>query len=111
MAHLSLKSKFGLVLAGTFLTFGLIMYTNFETSENVASQLERVKEESVPRFVEASALEPRFEAMARLIEDAAVIGDPALLDASDAEKAVFVEHLRQLARVGYRSGAIRAAGA
>jgi hypothetical protein len=77
------------------LAFGLIMYMNFKTSDTVASQLERVKEESVPRFVEASALEARFDAMARLIEDAIVIGDPALLEASDAEKVLFGEHLRQ----------------
>lgn len=49
MAHLSLKSKFGLVLVGAAFAVGLILYTNFETSENVASQLERVKEESVPK--------------------------------------------------------------
>ena len=96
MAHISLKTKFGFVLAGTALTLGLIMYMNFETSDTVASQIEHVKMESVPRFVEASALEARFGAMARLIEDAVVIGDPALLDASDAEKVLFVEHLRQL---------------
>ncbi len=96
MAHISLKTKFGFVLAATALALGLIMYMNFETSDTVASQLEQVKEESVPRFVEASALEARFDAMARLIEDAVVIGDPALLDASDAQKVLFVEHLRRL---------------
>lgn len=34
--------------------------------------------------------------MARLMADAAVEGDPALLDKSDDEKTLFVEHLRQL---------------
>ncbi len=84
------------MLVGVALALALIMYTDFETSGAVTSRLEQVKEESVPRFVEASALGTRFDAMTKLMEDAVVIGEPALLDASATEKAFFVEHLRRL---------------
>ena len=96
MAQFSLRTKFGFVLVGAALAVGLIMYTNFQTSNIVPARLEQVKEESVPRFTHASALEARFDVMARLIEDAVVIGEPALLNASDGEKSLLVEHLRRL---------------
>ena len=99
----SLRQKFGLVLAGFAAATGLIVYMGFRTSNAVAVQLAQVKESSVPQFMTASALDMRFSAITRMVEDAVVMGDTALLDESDDEKALFIERLNSLIEVAPES--------
>jgi PAS domain S-box-containing protein len=94
--RLSLAFKFGLVLAGFVLATFLLIYLGFDTARRVAASLDAVNERAFPGFTEASYLGARFEEITRLVEDSVVLGEPSLLERSEAESQLFKDHLARL---------------
>jgi PAS domain S-box-containing protein len=84
------------VLAGFVLATFLLIYLGFDTARRVAISLDAVNQRAFPGFTEASYLSARFEEITRLIEDSVVLGEPSLLERSDAESQLFRDHLARL---------------
>ena len=83
MIALPLRQKFALLLGGLGLAIGVIVYTNFDTSNTVASRLDATREQFLPRLIAANSLRERFKTMSLLLENAAVEGESSYLDESD----------------------------
>jgi aminoglycoside phosphotransferase family enzyme len=79
----SLRRKFALLLGGLGLAIGVIVYTNFDTSNTVASRLDATREQFLPRLIAANSLRERFKTMSLLLENAAVEGESGYLEESD----------------------------
>jgi PAS domain S-box-containing protein len=96
MFRFSLRLKFGLLLAGFALAILTIVTINFGSATQVATQLQQVEDQAFPRFSEAVYLADRFEEITHLVEKAVGEGEAVLLEQSQAENDLFLEHLEKL---------------
>ena len=94
--RLTLRWKFGLLLAAFVLTIGVILYITFGMARSVARDLAAVKDTAFPQFAEATSLNARFEEISRLLEDAVVTGERSLLERSRGQKEQFLVHVDKL---------------
>lgn len=97
--RLSLRLKFGLLLAGYVAALALILYLGYGAAQNVANDLSEVKQAEFPQFSEATQMQARFEQLARDMEDAATTGEEGLLERADTERRQFLERLVRLQAV------------
>jgi len=96
----SLGLKFGLFLAGFAVVLGTLILTGFGTARRVATELNQVTNEALPRYSAASSLSGRFEQISRLFEDAITLGETDLLERADQQRKLFVESLSGLDSTG-----------
>ena len=96
----SLGLKFGLFLAGFVAVLSTLIFLGFLTSRRVATELNDVSSETLPRYSAATYLAARFEQIARLLEDAVTLGETALIGRSDAEGNLFLDNLTRLESSG-----------
>jgi len=96
----SLGLKFGLFLAGFAVVLGTLILTGFGTARQVATELNQVTNQALPRYSAASSLSGRFEQISRLFEDAITLGETDLLERADQQRKLFVESLSGLDSTG-----------
>jgi PAS domain S-box-containing protein len=96
----SLGLKFGLFLAGFVVVLGTLVFLGFSTARRVATELDDVANQALPRYSASSFLSARFEEIARLVEDAVTLGEPGLIERSDAERKLFLDNLNRLESSG-----------
>ena len=94
--RLTLRWKFGLLLAAFVLTIGIILSITLAMARSVANDLATVKDSAFPQFAEATSLNARFEEISRLLEDAVVTGERSLLERSRGQQEQFLVHVDRL---------------
>jgi PAS domain S-box-containing protein len=92
----SLRLKFALLLGGFGVAIGVIVFTNFDTSNAVASRLDESREKLLPRLNASNALRGRFQIMSQLLTDAAIVGESSFLNDSDDERGRLLQELETL---------------
>jgi PAS domain S-box-containing protein len=96
----SLGLKFGLFLAGFVVVLGTLILMGFGTARQVATDLNQVTNEALPRYSAASSLSVRFEQISRLFEDAITLGETDLLARADQQRQLFLDNLGRLDSTG-----------
>jgi PAS domain S-box-containing protein len=94
--RISLGLKFGLFLAGFVVVLGTLILTGFATARQVATELNKVTNEALPRYSAASSLSGQFEQISRLFEDAITLGETDLLERADQQRKLFLDNLGRL---------------
>ena len=97
--RLSLKWKFGLLMAGFVITISLIILINFRTAGSVANELNQVQAKYFPQFSRVTSMEARFRTISRLLEDTVVLGERGFLDSAEEEREMFLRDLENLEQV------------
>jgi len=94
--RLSLGLKFGLLLAGFTAVLGAMIYFGLDTARTVTRELDDVKDQAFPQFVEATYLNSRYEEIQGLFQAYIQTGEEDLLEQTDSERALFLEHVQRL---------------
>jgi PAS domain S-box-containing protein len=94
--RLSLGLKFGLLLAGFTAVLGAMIYFGLDTARTVTRELDDVKDQAFPQFVEATYLTSRFEEIQGLFQAYIQTGEEDLLEKTDSERGLFLEHVQRL---------------
>ena len=97
--RLSLKWKFGLLMAGFVITISLIILINFRTAGSVAHELNQVQAKYFPLFSRVTSMEARFRTISRLLEDTVVLGERGFLDRAEQEHEKFLRDLENLEQI------------
>ncbi len=94
--RLSLGLKFAMLLAGFTAVLGAMIYFGLETARTVTRELDDVKDQAFPQFVEATYLNSRYEEIQGLFQAYIQTGEEDLLEQTDSERALFLEHVQRL---------------
>ena len=94
--RVTLKWKFGLLMAGFVLTISIILLINFRSAGSVTNELNQVQAQYSPQFSRVTSMEARFANVSRLLEDTVVLGERSLLDRAAEEREMFLRELENL---------------
>ena len=94
--RVTLKWKFGLLMAGFVLTISIILFINFRSAGSVTNELNQVQAQYFPQFSRVTSMEARFANVSRLLEDTVVLGERSLLDRAAEEREMFLGELENL---------------
>ena len=94
--RLSLKWKFGLLMAGFVVTISIIILINFRSARSVANELNQVQAQYFPQFSRVTSMEARFRTISRLLEDTVVLGERGFLERAEEERELFLRELENL---------------
>ncbi len=104
----SLGLKFGLFLAGFVAVLGTLVFLGFSTARRVATELDDVANQALPRHSASSYLSARFEEISRLFLDAVNFGETDLLQRADQERRLFLDNLGGLESSGVPASELQA---
>jgi PAS domain S-box-containing protein len=74
----------------------VILYLEFTTAQHVSRELERVKDQDFPAFVDAAYLRERFDDIERFLKDHSQTGEANDLERADIESRSFMQRLTRL---------------
>ena len=94
--RVTLKWKFGLLMAGFVLTISIILLINFRSAGSVANELNQVQAQYFPQFSRVTSMEARFANVSRLLEDTVVLGERSFLDRAAEEREMLLRDLENL---------------
>ncbi|TDI47421.1 MAG: response regulator [Acidobacteria bacterium] len=97
--RVTLKWKFGLLMAGFVLTISIILLINFRSAGSVANELNQVQTQYFPQFSRVTSMEARFANISRLLEDTVVLGERSFLDRAAEGREMFLRDLENLEHI------------